>query len=108
MRLAGLLLLVAAVGCGDELDDRPATTEYITAAILRPSCGTAACHSSQNRRENIVLDTIEGVEANAGGIYGAVSSTNDAIVPRMPLDGPLPQKDIDLILAWQEEGFPRN
>ena len=55
-----------------------------------------------------MLDTIEGVEANAGGIYGAVSSTNDAFVPRMPLDGPLPQKDIDLILDWQEAGFPRN
>ena len=99
MKLLPGLLLLAAVGCGVETDERPATTEYITTAILRPSCGNAGCHSSQSQKEGVVLDTIEGVEREgAPKIYAYVASTDPE--ERMPADAPLPDADIALIATW--------
>ena len=92
-----------APACGVETDDRPATAEYIAAAITRPSCATAACHSSATAREGYILDTVEGLcdtttGRGAGGIYGTLV---DGAAKRMPLDSPLPQADIDLIFLWE-------
>jgi hypothetical protein len=96
--LAGLVVGMAA--CGDEVDDRPLTTAYITVAILRPNCGTISCHSSQTKTKGFVLDTVEGVRAAVEGgetyILDAITSSD----VRMPPDQPLPQKDIDLIVRW--------
>lgn len=32
-------------GCGQEMDQRPADWEYISAALFQPNCATASCHS---------------------------------------------------------------
>ena len=95
-------LLASAASCGVETDDREVTAGYIVPAILRPSCGTAACHSSATGREGVVLDTIEGACASEQ-LVGYL--TGDAS-PRMPLDSPLPDLDIALINAWQIDGTP--
>jgi hypothetical protein len=106
--LVGLVCLLAA--CGDEVDDRPLTIEYITVAILAPSCGTVSCHSTSAETENLVLETIEGVqEAIDDGLIvpgrpelSTVLLYMKGIEEQMPPEGPLPDKDIDLIERWIE------
>lgn len=100
--MRNILLVVALVSamaaCGEETDDRPATAQYIVPAITRPSCGTAACHSSATARGGgVVLDTVDGF-CEAGGVYVFLTGEME---PRMPLDSPLPQADIDLIGVFE-------
>jgi hypothetical protein len=103
-----LLMIGAAAGCGDEIDDRPATKEYIVAAILAPSCGNAGCHSSQAKKEGYAFDTVEAAEEAFQELVlpGDVQRSRLAQVlrtsgeARMPLDSPLPEADIALIEAW--------
>lgn len=101
-------LLALAASCGTETDDRPATAEYISTAITRPSCGTAACHSSATARNGVILDTQHGLCcATYLGFY--VTGKDDegrAFDPRMPLDSPLPDRDINLILGWEDDDRP--
>jgi hypothetical protein len=99
--------LMATAACGEPEDDRPITAEYITAAITRPSCGTAACHSSATAREGYVFDTVEGVcNAVPFAAYAAgVDIDGAAVTPRMPLDSPLPDADIALLLAFEDPFF---
>src|SRR5262245_60722748 len=104
-----VVVLVAAAGCGTEEDDRPATAAYIVPAILKPSCATAACHSSATGREGLAFGTIEescdsvvppeGTDIRAYLVDEGVGGT------RMPLDGPLPEADIALIQRWFDDGF---
>jgi hypothetical protein len=95
-------LLALAASCGVETDDRPPTADYVVPSILRPSCGTAACHSSATGRNNVVLDNI----ADACNAQLLISYLRGDGVDRMPLDSPLPEADIKLIAAWQGEGQP--
>jgi hypothetical protein len=108
-----LAAVVASAACTQTDNDRPATLEYITHAILQPSCGQYTCHSSFRRAKGYAFDTIEVARASLGPIvnisdpeasflYTVLTRT----VKRMPYDAPLPQKDIDLILAWIEDGAP--
>lgn len=121
--LTGLLLFVAAAGCGVEDDPRPASFDYIQAAILTPSCATAACHSSQNQRQGLVLDDPEtGYAEFTGTGIDPADPPNSGILlrlrgqlvidgaeeDRMPLDSPLPDSDIALIERWLVEGFQDN
>jgi hypothetical protein len=124
MRYApALLLLLAAAGCGVETDDRPVSFTYIHEAILVPSCATAACHSSQNQRENLDLgdrDSAyrlfnEGVgDHTASAIFQTIGGDSQPVVQpyaeagRMPLDSPLPDADIQLIGTWIDQGEANN
>ncbi len=36
--------VIAAPGCGDATDHRPAAWEYISPAIIQPNCATTSCH----------------------------------------------------------------
>lgn len=97
-----------AAGCGDEIDDRPATSEYIVAAILAPACGNAACHSTAAKKAGYAFDTQEAAEESFAQLVlpGDVQRSRLAQVLRtsgeyrMPLDSPLPEADIALIEAW--------
>lgn len=108
---AAAAALCALAGCGSEEDDRPLDAEYLVPAIFRPSCGTAACHSTATAREGLVLDTVEGVCLASDPFEGRGPLTafmkEDAEV-RMPLDGPLPYADIALLDLWyyEEPGIP--
>ena len=123
MRYApALLLLLAAAGCGTEMDDRPATFSYIHQAILVPSCATAACHSTQNhiaakdlQDRTLALALFDDVTpAEFSPIYRLIGGPAEPPVDpyiaagRMPLDSPLPDADILLIGRWLDEGAEDN
>jgi len=110
------LVLVGAIAlaaCTQSDNDRPATLEYITEAILQPSCAQADCHSSLRRERGYVFDTVAEAKKSLSGIV--VSTDPDASllylvltrqVLRMPYDSPLPDKDIALIRTWITDGAP--
>jgi hypothetical protein len=116
-------LVVAALAlaaCGTSNDDRPATLEYVTVAILQPSCGNAQCHSSFRRAEDYAFDTVEEArdsistyqllvpgDPDGSLIYQVlISPGGDGNIPRMPYDQPLADADVALIHDWIMAGAP--
>jgi hypothetical protein len=108
-----LVAAVAASACTQSDNNRPATLEYITFAILQPSCSQHVCHSSYRMESGFAFDTLELSKR----------SLEDLVVPgdpeasllinvltrsqlRMPYDAPLPDKDIELIEIWIAMGAP--
>jgi len=102
---------VACAACSQTDNDRPATLQYITEAILQPSCAQDVCHSSYTRTKGYAFDTVAAARQSLQ-MPGVVQPTEPESsllytvlvrqVKRMPYDAPLPQKDIDLILRWIE------
>ena len=119
VRLA-LAAVLGLTACGQLDDDRPATLEYVTAAVLVPYCGNAQCHSSLTRADNYVLDTVEDAretinrfglvtpnEPESSLLYLVlISPGGDNALPRMPYDQPMPDADVALIRRWIEQGAP--
>lgn len=109
----GLVAAVALAGCTQTENDRPATLEYITLAILQPNCSQYTCHSTFRKAKGYAFDTVEAAK-KALAITVNVSDPQSSLlyqvltrtVKRMPYDAPLPQKDIDLILTWIMDGAP--
>lgn len=115
-------IVLAACGVDPEDDARPKTLEYVTEAILAPSCGNAQCHSSFRQTKNRAFDTIQrACEAMAPGMNDeGVLEVRDVIagdanasflmtvmtrtIRRMPYDQPLPLVDQELIRAWIDGG----
>lgn len=99
----------AEATCTD--DDRPATIEYITTTILKPSCANAQCHSAFSAAAGYRLDTVEHVrqagdflvtpnDSGLSQLYLVLIREED----RMPYDQPLPGPDIALIQRWIDTG----
>jgi hypothetical protein len=102
---------VAMTACNQTDNDRPATLEYITEAILQPSCSQATCHSSYRRELGYAFDTVDEARKSMDGIV--VPGDPDASllynvlvrpVKRMPYDAPLADKNIELIQKWIQDG----
>lgn len=112
MRVACLFLTL--MSCADTVDDRPAELPYLVDAILRPGCGTAACHSSLSQAGGLAFDTLEATRDAIAQERNLVVAgdpelsklvrvlVGDAV--RMPPDAPLPDADVALIRAWIEAG----
>ncbi len=109
MRIA--LGLAALAACATDDYQRPPTTEYVTEAILVPSCGVAQCHSSFKRADGFVFDSVEAVQREIDGgvitpiIEGDVDTSlmvNVLLrnVQRMPYDQGLPEPELELIRTW--------
>jgi hypothetical protein len=112
------LVLVAAAAtaaCSQTDNNRPATLEYITEAILQPNCSQSVCHSSYTMERGYAFDTVIAARrsilthslvqaSDAGGslLYNVLIRTKK----RMPYDSPLQQKDIELIKQWIDDGAP--
>lgn len=123
------LLLIAALaagGCADTTDERPATFEYLVTAVLAPSCGTATCHSTMTEAEGYAFDTVESARATfvrqpldgcfppdpcdpaLSRLYRVVTTDgSESSLPRMPIDSPLPDADVALIERWILDGAVR-
>ncbi len=114
-RLAIASLVLAACGTSD--DERPRNLDYITEAILAPSCGAAQCHSSFKQADGLVFDTIDGARTTFQSddqLFGT-GETPTLIFnltleqvgkPRMPIEAPIPDVDIQLIKEWMQAGAP--
>jgi len=118
-RLAIAALALSACASGDDL--RPRNLEYITDAILAPSCGAAVCHSTFRQEKGYVFDTVAGTRASFQNdpvlllSIGDVEDTPGLIVnlkyeqpgaARMPYNAPMSDVDIDLIESWLKFGAP--
>lgn len=100
---------VACAACSQTDNDRPATLQYITEAILQPNCAQDVCHSSYTRTRGYAFDTVAAARQSLR-IPGLVKPTEPDSsllytvlirqVKRMPYDAPLPDKDIELIYRW--------
>lgn len=97
------LLAGGATACTDGTDDRPATRQYVVATILAPACGKAGCHSSLTNAEGFAFDTLDAAYKAFDGpvppsrVLQVVRATGES---RMPIDGPLPDGDIELLERW--------
>ena len=113
---------LACAACSSQPDDRPMTIEYITEAILAPTCGQADCHSTFAANRTDIFDTVEGARRSLvlNGLIQFTSSQYDPANPqfanliiwvtetdpfglgfgRMPLDEPLPNEDILFLESW--------
>lgn len=111
------LVLVAAValtGCTQTDNDRPATLEYITEAILQPSCSQATCHSSYRNERGYAFDTVKAAKKSIESGLAVPGDAESSLlytvltrsVKRMPYDAPMPDKDIALIQKWLDDGAP--
>jgi hypothetical protein len=114
--LPALAILVAA--CAEDDYERPPTVEYITEAILIPSCAPAQCHSTFAQAEGFSFSTVdESRHAVIDLVAGAVEDFNVGTaenaelyqvlvrrVDRMPFDQPLANADIALIREFIERG----
>src|SRR6185436_19112465 len=95
--LVGALALAA---CNQTDNNRPATLEYITEAILQPSCGQYTCHSSFRREKGYAFDTVDEAKQSLASLVSVNEPTSSLLytvltrtVKRMPYDSPLPDKD---------------
>jgi hypothetical protein len=106
-----LVAVVAAAACTQTENNRPATLEYITFAILQPSCSQHVCHSSYRMESGFAFDTLEAARRSLDGLVVPGDPESSQLInvltrtlKRMPYDAPLPQKDIDLISTWIASG----
>jgi hypothetical protein len=113
-RLAAVVAICAAAGCGGSTDDRPHTWSFISATITEPSCATVNCHSQFTQRAALDLHSrdvgyynlingffvIPGDSADSALIYRLNASGS----LRMPPDNPLSIADIELIQKWIDAG----
>lgn len=123
-RAAAALAIALAPACIDRRDQAPAATcaddpepptwARVSATVMRPSCGTVACHSALARRADVVLDSAAAgyaslltaepepfVRAGAPAESRLMYLLAGVDVARMmPPDAPLPDVDIALVERW--------
>src|SRR5262249_30798394 len=113
MHRAVLAAIAALAACSQTENDRPATLEYITEAILQPSCAQYTCHSSFRRAKGYAFDTVDAARQSLAMIVNSDDSNPASsflyqvltrTIKRMPYDSPLPKKDLDLIALWIMDG----
>ena len=115
--IALTVMLPTVAGCSVSQDDRPHDFTYIVEAVLAPTCGTATCHSTLSKAAGLAFDTVANARATFSyyGLTDPGSPENSKLIlvltasrydnnQRMPLDGPMPDKDIDLLRAWITDG----
>jgi hypothetical protein len=124
--LVGLALASAA--CTSGVDDRPMTIQYVTGTILAPTCGKADCHSAFAANRTDVFDNVADARRSLvdNGLVQFTSSQFDPANPqdanliiwltetdpfalgfgRMPLDGPMPNQNIEFLEHWIHAGAP--
>ena len=107
-----LVAAVALAACNQTENDRPLTVEYLTEAILQPSCSQYVCHSSFSRAKGYAFDTVAesrkslAMIVTPGDTESFLLQVLTRTVKRMPYDSPLPNKDIELIQDWVMAGAP--
>lgn len=115
LRIVVAATVLAACGVDPSDDERPRTLEYVTRAVLAPSCANAQCHSSFRQEANRAYDTIERsceTMLERGDVVvddpeaSLLLIVLERTVDRMPYDQPLPDPEIALIRNWIVDGAP--
>jgi hypothetical protein len=105
----GLLAICVVAACGGS-DTRPATLEYITLTVLRPSCGLAACHAAATNTAGFSFDTVEGARDALRVLVTPGDPGGSELIEilreeqSMPPDSPMFDGDIALIEQWIADG----
>ena len=114
-RVLAVALLLAACGVDPSEDDRPRTLDYITSAVLKPSCGNAQCHSSFRQEANRAYDTVTKVCETLVSQQDVIPGDPEGsflhqvlvrTIDRMPYDQPMPEVDRLLLDDWIMIGAP--
>lgn len=98
-------VLLLASACGTTPDERPATFEFVTLAVLAPSCGQVQCHSTSSKINGYAFDTLEASRET----FKRLSSDKLINViedQSMPPDAPMDDRDLALIQLWVDNGRP--
>src|SRR5262249_44491629 len=115
-------LAFVLVGCGTTDDNRPLDAQYVTAAVLAPTCGGATCHSTWAQNRGDVFDTLEGMrrsivdnalvsldslqfdpaDPQSSALITWVTKTDPfgLGIGRMPYDAPMPNGDVHFLERW--------
>ena len=123
-----MVVALASAACGTTTDDRPRTIEYVTEAILAPTCGQAECHSTFRQSRGDVFDTVAAARRSliVNGLISFDSTQYDPANPpgalliqwltqtdplglgigRMPYDAPMPNEDVNFLELYIKEGAP--
>src|SRR5215468_5244036 len=114
--------LLVAAGC--EVDDRPATMDYVAEAILAPTCGEAQCHAAFSANRGDIFDSVDAsrrsIHRNGLAVISDKTAPDQAAlilwvtvgfqaqlgIGRMPYDAPMPNADIALLKKWIGLGVP--
>lgn len=125
-RCVWIALAVTVAACGSVDDNRPLDAQYVTAAVLAPTCGAAECHSTFTQAgpgtTPYVFDTLVGMRRTIveNGLVVLDSNQFDPAAPagaalitwltktdpfqlgigRMPYDAPMPNEDIHFLEDW--------
>lgn len=126
VRCVWIALAVTVAACGSVDDNRPLDAQYVTAAVLGPTCGAAECHSTFTQAgpgtTPYVFDTLVGMRKTiidngliildsnqfdpadpAGAALIAWVTKTDPFnlgIGRMPYDAPMPNEDIHFLEDW--------
>jgi hypothetical protein len=108
--ISALIAVATSTACAPDDDPRPVSWSYIHAAIILPNCATSGCHSAFSVTAGISLE--DAAAARSLFVDGAIDTPllrgQQAGVPRMPRDEPLPAVDIALIQRWIDDGMQDN
>jgi hypothetical protein len=125
-----IALAVSVSACGTNADDRALNAQFVTEAILAPTCGTAECHSTYAQAgpkqtdgtiKPYVFDTLVGTRAAVAGVRNSnglvvLDSTNfDPAIPsgstfiavllkNDPLDG-IDRMPLDAPMPFEDINF---
>src|SRR5262245_15770507 len=115
---APLALAAIVAGCGDDLDTRPVRFSYIHPAIVQPNCATSGCHSGLTRTSDLDFDKMSRAYLHFQTYLIPGRPERSELVsllrgqepnfPRMPPDGSIPERDIELIERWIAAGALNN
>lgn len=111
-------LLIITYSCGGDSDEPstppnnnpPPTTPVTYNQNIRPivsiTCATSGCHTGANPAPGFALDTYAQVKEAAMNrpLYTRIQSSTNP----MPPTGRMSTTNINLFLAWRDQGYPEN
>lgn len=121
MRYPAMALAILGIAaCANDDHVRPATVEYLTEAVLIPSCAPAQCHSSFKQAEGLSFTTVDEARISINSMVdGSLVDVDEGnpdnalfyrvlvrTIDRMPFDQPMANADIELIREFIEIGAP--
>jgi cytochrome c len=108
---AAVAVSLFTVACGTTPDDRPATFEFVSLAVLAPACATVACHSTSTNASGFAFDTLSASRQALRKLVTAGDPQRSQLIDvitrnAMPPDEPMADQDLALLEKWIADGAP--